>query len=77
MAEQTAQRLRALPSVDRLLKYSRCAALLARYNHDYITQKCREALDHLRAEIMANGKRVANAQTGTRKRDKRVKSGVD
>jgi L-seryl-tRNA(Ser) seleniumtransferase len=51
MAEQTAQRLRALPSVDRLLKHSRCAALLARFNHDYVTQKCREVLEQLRAEI--------------------------
>ena len=51
MAEQTAQRLRALPSVDRLLQHPRCAALLARYNHDYVTQKCREVLDQLRAEI--------------------------
>ncbi len=51
MSEQTARRFRALPSVDRLLKHSRCAALLARYNHDYVTQKCREALDQLRAEI--------------------------
>ncbi len=51
MAEQTAQRLRALPSVDRLLKHARCAALLARYNHDYVTQKCREVLEQVRAEI--------------------------
>jgi len=51
MAEQTAQRLRELPSVDRLLKHSRCAALLARYNHDYVTQKCREVLDQVRVEI--------------------------
>jgi L-seryl-tRNA(Ser) seleniumtransferase len=51
MAEQTAQRLRALPSVDRLLKHSRCAALLARFNHDYVAQKCREVLEQLRAEI--------------------------
>jgi L-seryl-tRNA(Ser) seleniumtransferase len=51
MAEQTAQRLRALPSVDRLLKHARCAASLARFNHDYVTQKCREVLEQLRAEI--------------------------
>ena len=51
MAEQTAQRLRELPSVDRLLKHARCAALLARYNRDYVTQKCREVLDQLRSEI--------------------------
>jgi len=59
MAEQTAQRLRALPSVDRLLQHARCAALLARYNHDYVTQKCREVLEQMRAEI-----RLAQAASG-------------
>ncbi len=51
MAEQAAQSLRDLPSVDRLLKHARCAALLARCNHEYVTQKCREVLGQLRAEI--------------------------
>jgi L-seryl-tRNA(Ser) seleniumtransferase len=68
MAEQTAQRLRALPSVDRLLKHARCAALLARFNHDYVTQKCREVLEQLRAEIrqapLAGGDLQENAILG-------------
>ncbi len=51
MAEPTATLLRELPSIDRLLNHARCAALLTRYNHDYVTQKCREALDRLRAGI--------------------------
>jgi Selenocysteine synthase N terminal len=44
MADQTATLLRELPSIDRLLNHARGAALLSRYNHDYVTQKCREAL---------------------------------
>ena len=51
MADQTASLLRELPSIDRLLNHARGAALLSRYNHDYVTQKCREALDRLRAGI--------------------------
>ena len=51
MADQTATLLRELPSIDRLLNHARCAALLTRYNRDYVTQKCRGALDHLRANI--------------------------
>ena len=51
MADQTASLLRELPSIDRLLTHARGAALLARYNHDYVTQKCRDALDRLRAGI--------------------------
>ena len=51
MADQTANLLRELPSIDNLLKHPRGAALLSRYNHDYVAQKCREALDRLRAGI--------------------------
>jgi L-seryl-tRNA(Ser) seleniumtransferase len=51
MADQTATLLRELPSVDRLLNHARGAVLLSRYNHDYVAQKCREALDRLRAAI--------------------------
>ena len=51
MADQTATLLRELPSIDRLLNHARGAALLSRYNRDYVTQKCREALDRLRAGI--------------------------
>src|SRR5262245_50139018 len=51
MANESATLLRELPSIDRLLNHARGAALLARYNRDYVTQKCREALDRLRAGI--------------------------
>jgi L-seryl-tRNA(Ser) seleniumtransferase len=51
MADQTATLLRELPSIDRLLNHARCAALLTCYNRDYVTQKCRAALDQLRANI--------------------------
>jgi L-seryl-tRNA(Ser) seleniumtransferase len=51
MADQTATLLRELPSIDRLLNHARCAALLTRYNRDYITQKCRDALDQVRGQI--------------------------
>ena len=51
MAEQATNLLRELPSVDRLLKHPRCEALLARYNRDYLIQKCRDALDQARIEI--------------------------
>lgn len=51
MADQTATLLRELPSIDRLLNHARCAALLTRFNRDYVTQRCRAALDQLRANI--------------------------
>ncbi len=54
MADQAvslASLLRELPSIDRLLNHSRCETLLNRYNREYVTQKCREALDRVRAEI--------------------------
>ena len=51
MADSTATLLRELPSIDRLLNQPRCAALLTRFNRDYVTQKCRAALDTLRAKI--------------------------
>ncbi len=51
MIEQATNLLRELPSVDRLLKHPRCEALLARYNRDYLIQKCRDALDQARIEI--------------------------
>jgi L-seryl-tRNA(Ser) seleniumtransferase len=51
MAEQAANLLREIPSVDRLLNHPRCEILLTRYNREYVTQKCREALDQLRAAI--------------------------
>jgi len=51
MADQTANLLRELPSIDQLLRHMRCEALLARYNRDYVTGHCRAALDQLRADI--------------------------
>jgi L-seryl-tRNA(Ser) seleniumtransferase len=51
MSQQAANLLREIPSVDRLLKHPRCETLLARYNREYVTRKCREALDDLRATI--------------------------
>ena len=51
MTDQTATLLRDLPSIDRLLNHARCVALLTRYNRDYVTQKCRAALDQLRVNI--------------------------
>ncbi|HEX2931929.1 MAG TPA: L-seryl-tRNA(Sec) selenium transferase, partial [Candidatus Binatia bacterium] len=58
MADQTANLLRELPSVDRLLKHARCEALLSRFNRDYITQQCRTVLDQFRAEIK-HGRTIA------------------
>ena len=55
MTEPVTNLLREIPSVDRLLKHVRCEALLARYNRDYVTQKCREVLDRLRGEIRRDG----------------------
>jgi L-seryl-tRNA(Ser) seleniumtransferase len=51
MAESVANLLREIPSVDSLLKHSRCETLLARYNREYVTGKCREIVDELRAEL--------------------------
>ena len=51
MADQTANLLRELPSIDQLLKHVRCEALLARYSRDYVTSHCRAALDQLRGDI--------------------------
>jgi L-seryl-tRNA(Ser) seleniumtransferase len=33
------------------LKHVGCAALLARYHHDYVTEQCRAVLDQLRSDI--------------------------
>ena len=51
MADQTANLLRELPSIDRLLKHKRCEILLSRYNRDYVIEHCRAVLDQLRADI--------------------------
>jgi L-seryl-tRNA(Ser) seleniumtransferase len=59
MAEQARNLFRELPSIDRLLNHSRCEALLVRYHHDYVTAKCREILEELRAN-MKQGKTRAD-----------------
>jgi L-seryl-tRNA(Ser) seleniumtransferase len=51
MADQTANLLRELPSIDYLLKHGRCDALLTRYNREYVTQHCRAVIDQMRLEI--------------------------
>jgi hypothetical protein len=51
MPEQPSNLFRELPSVDRLLKHARCEILLARYNREYVTSKCREIVDELRADL--------------------------
>ncbi|HEU4639762.1 MAG TPA: L-seryl-tRNA(Sec) selenium transferase, partial [Candidatus Binatia bacterium] len=55
--------MREIPSVDRLLKHPRCEILLTRYNRDYVTQKCREALNQLRADIRQGKGAVAADDT--------------
>lgn len=61
MPEPIVNSLRDLPSVDRLLNHPRSAALLTRYNRDYLTHtKCRATLDQLRANI-----RQGNGQLGS------------
>src|SRR5262245_14065704 len=47
------QRLRGLPSVDRLFAHPRAQALLARYRREYVTRHCRELLDQIRNAILA------------------------
>jgi L-seryl-tRNA(Ser) seleniumtransferase len=51
MTEPVANLLREIPSVDGLLKHTRCETLLARYNREYLIGKCREIVDELRAEL--------------------------
>ena len=54
-AEQTANLLREIPSIDHLLKHSRCEELLARYNREYVTEQCRAVLEQLRADTSGQG----------------------
>jgi L-seryl-tRNA(Ser) seleniumtransferase len=51
MAEEATYLLRELPSIDRLLKHPRCEALLSRYNREYVTRRCRETLEQVRADL--------------------------
>jgi L-seryl-tRNA(Ser) seleniumtransferase len=63
MPEQAANLLRGIPSVDRLLKHPRCEILLTRYNRDYVTEKCREVIDQLRAAIRQGTGEVSGDHT--------------
>ena len=56
MADQAANLLRELPSIDRLLKHVRCESLLTRYNREYVIEHCRGVLDEIRAEIRQGGR---------------------
>jgi len=49
--EQVKNLLREIPSVDRLLKHPRSERLLERYKREYITRKCREAVDEIRKAL--------------------------
>jgi len=60
MADQTANLLRELPSIDQLLKHVRCEALLERYSRDYVTSHCRAALDQLRVDIRQSRERAVD-----------------
>jgi len=51
MPEQANNLFRERPSVDRLLTHARCQTLLVRYNREYVTSKCREMIDELRADL--------------------------
>jgi len=58
MADQTANLLRELPSIDRLLKHVHCESLLTRYAREYVTEQCRLVLDQLRAEIRQGSRTI-------------------
>ena len=64
MPEQAGHLFREIPSIDRLLKHARGEALLARYNREYITGKCREIIDELRLDL-----RQGKADTSDLKED--------
>lgn len=53
--------LRELPSVDRLLNHPKSELLLDRFNRDYVTRKCREALDELR-QTLRQGKSIPSEE---------------
>jgi L-seryl-tRNA(Ser) seleniumtransferase len=65
MADQTAQLLRELPSIDSLLKHSRCEALLTRYNREYVAQQCRAVIHRLRGEIREARNRAVDVSEET------------
>jgi L-seryl-tRNA(Ser) seleniumtransferase len=59
-AEQTANPLREIPSIDHLLKHCRCEELLARYNREYVTEQCRAVIEQIRADIRQGKSRSQN-----------------
>jgi L-seryl-tRNA(Ser) seleniumtransferase len=59
-AEQTANPLREIPSIDHLLKHCRCQELLARYNREYVTEQCRAVIEQLRNDIRQGKSRSQN-----------------
>src|ERR1051325_2844284 len=54
-ADERQARLRALPSVDRLLGHARTQALLARYRRTYVARHCRDLLAEIRSAIAERG----------------------
>lgn len=50
--ERAKNLLRELPSVDRLLNHPRSHRLLERFNRNYITGKCRQALEEIRQSLL-------------------------
>jgi L-seryl-tRNA(Ser) seleniumtransferase len=62
MAEQAANLLRELPSIDRLLKHVRCESLLTCYAREYVTEQCRVVLDQIRAEIKRGGRAIDRSE---------------
>jgi L-seryl-tRNA(Ser) seleniumtransferase len=58
MADQTANLLRELPSIDRLLKHVSCASLVMHYSREYVTEQCRSVLDQIRAEIRQGSRAI-------------------
>jgi L-seryl-tRNA(Ser) seleniumtransferase len=54
-ADERHARLRALPSIDRLLGHPRTQTLLARYRRTYVARHCRDMLAELRSAIDESG----------------------
>lgn len=76
MEEQGKNLLRELPSVDRLLKHPKSESLLARFNREYVTEKCREVLDELR-QTLRQGKAVADGELQDERILKKIENQID
>src|ERR1043166_4293050 len=57
VAERT-DRLRAIPSVDRVLNTAAAQAALARFQRDYVTESIRAVLDDVRQHLAIDGSRT-------------------